>query len=260
MLRGLQIAAVIGAVVLDILGIVYFVLWLGATDWLFGHTQGPPAYIITALWAAGAGLVATAIWLVLAVVGGIRTRAPIGQGRGRRVVWQAAGLVLLAIPTALIAAIGISELPRAQEKARIDRIKSKRATVSELVEALNDPEPLTRWEAARGLASMGPTAEPAIGPLADAVRRGTGPPYGEADPLRMHAGEALAKIGPAAVPTLVELLKDPSPFVRRTAARALAGIGRPAQAAVPALNEALQDDDEQTRNLARVALRAIEAN
>lgn len=71
------------------------------------------------------------------------------------------------------------------------------------------------------------------------------------------AADALARIGDAAVPSLIEGLADSSPLVRAQVARALARMGPRAHAAVPALIIALEDEDLVVRMNAARALGQI---
>ncbi|HUY92776.1 MAG TPA: HEAT repeat domain-containing protein [Pirellulales bacterium] len=71
------------------------------------------------------------------------------------------------------------------------------------------------------------------------------------------AADALARIGDAAAPTLIEGLADPNPIVRAQVARALARMGPKAQSAVPALIVALEDEDVAVRLNAARALGQI---
>ena len=72
--------------------------------------------------------------------------------------------------------------------------------------------------------------------------------------LRETAADALARIGPPAVPALVDALHDPDADTRAQAARALARMGRVARDALPALVEALNDPDPRVRHHAARAL------
>src|SRR2546429_6832493 len=70
--------------------------------------------------------------------------------------------------------------------------------------------------------------------------------------LAEAAANALTKIGSAAVPPLLEALKDENPIRRSQAARALGEINVPD--AVPALLELLHDTDGTVRESAVLAL------
>ncbi len=71
------------------------------------------------------------------------------------------------------------------------------------------------------------------------------------------AADALARIGPAAVPTLMKALESPEPYVRTRAAQAMARMGPEASAAVPGLTRALRDQDPDVRRAAARALGQI---
>ena len=76
---------------------------------------------------------------------------------------------------------------------------------------------------------------------------------GSAD--RMAAAEALAALGPAALPALLSALGDPDPRLRMWAAYTLGVSGNPG--AVPALISALEDDDVGVARWAAAALQSI---
>ena len=67
MLRPWQMKIGCVALVGDAVAIAFFLHWLSRTDWLFGHTSGPSRALISAFWAATVGLIATAVWIALAV-------------------------------------------------------------------------------------------------------------------------------------------------------------------------------------------------
>lgn len=75
--------------------------------------------------------------------------------------------------------------------------------------------------------------------------------------VRETAADALARIGDAAVPSLVATLQDPDRDVRAQAARALARMGPRAEPAIPALIAALNDSDQEVRMGAARALGQI---
>ncbi|MBK9139448.1 MAG: HEAT repeat domain-containing protein [Verrucomicrobia bacterium] len=72
----------------------------------------------------------------------------------------------------------------------------------------------------------------------------------------------IAKAGPgaaAAVPQLIELLKDPDPLIRRLAAYALFEIGPPAaKPALPELRKLLQDENREVITQALNSVRKID--
>ena len=73
---------------------------------------------------------------------------------------------------------------------------------------------------------------------------------------RQKAARALGKLGAAAVPVLIAVLKDEdeNKDARSGAALALGEIGSAAKEAVPALIAALKDKDKQVRTNAAYAL------
>ena len=75
------------------------------------------------------------------------------------------------------------------------------------------------------------------------------------DPERaLHALKALGRMGEAAVPFLVELLKDDDSGVREVAAVELGKLGAKAKSSVPFLIETLKDKDSIVRGAAAKAL------
>lgn len=75
--------------------------------------------------------------------------------------------------------------------------------------------------------------------------------------VRETATDALARIGDAAVPALIETLRDADPAIRAHAAQGLARMGSKAAPAVPELILALNDDDRDVRRGAARALGQI---
>lgn len=75
--------------------------------------------------------------------------------------------------------------------------------------------------------------------------------------VRETAADALARIGDAAVPALIDTLADPDDDVRAQAAHALARMGPKAEPAVPALINALNDPNLDVRQGAARALGQI---
>jgi hypothetical protein len=86
------------------------------------------------------------------------------------------------------------------------------------------------------------------------------PAPASAAPLKSEedlAAEALSRIGPPAVPMLVEALGSPDLSVRKRALEVLLRMGPDAKEAVPALVALLEDEDEELRKGAAVALGRI---
>jgi serine/threonine protein kinase len=126
-----------------------------------------------------------------------------------------------------------------------------RAAVPHLIEALDDADAQVRWDAAKTLGKIGPAAGSAVPALAALVN----------DPgdalVRRHAVTALGQIGKnakGAVPSLIHVLREPSTDLHLKAAEALVRIG---VAAVPALIEAMKDTDQACRVRAAGTLRRI---
>jgi hypothetical protein len=71
------------------------------------------------------------------------------------------------------------------------------------------------------------------------------------------ASDALGRIGPAAVPSLIETLKSPDPTVRRKAVEVLGRMGPEAEPAVPDLIRLLDDADPEVRKAAARTLGRI---
>src|SRR5262249_27271049 len=95
-------------------------------------------------------------------------------------------------------------------------------TIPALIQALkNDNKPL-RFQAARLLSQFEPPSEAGVAVLVEALKDKT---------QKLEAADALARIGPPAVPALVIALKDRSPAVRRDAAKILRDLGPKAKSA-----------------------------
>lgn len=111
-----------------------------------------------------------------------------------------------------------------------------------------------RWNAARTLGKIGPSAKEAVPKLVAALN--------DSDALvREHAAEALGDIGTQAsdsVPALVKVLHDPDSRVRRDAVRSLGQIGPAAKSAVESIQPLLQDKDEKVQKAARISLQQIQ--
>ncbi|MCY3020099.1 MAG: HEAT repeat domain-containing protein, partial [Planctomycetota bacterium] len=123
--------------------------------------------------------------------------------------------------------------------------------IQALIRRLSDPDVEVRKTAARFVRQLSQAALreviPALGRLAkDENRR-----------LAAESVETLGKLGPDAVPALIEALKDQRPDVRAAAVSALRGAGPAAKDAVPLLIAALNDANEKVRWDAVAALGTI---
>ena len=128
-----------------------------------------------------------------------------------------------------------------------------------LIKALEDKQDFVSGAAARTLGAMGPTAAPAVPALAEALKQGAyrTPPGDEAalpDAMCVFAGNALADIGPAAVPALSELLTDENALARAQAVDAVGRMGAHAAPLIPHLQEMRNDPSELVRNAAEKSL------
>jgi HEAT repeat protein len=106
-----------------------------------------------------------------------------------------------------------------------------------LIDALQSPKERVAIHAAGALGAVGPAASNAVPALRKALAS-------KIATIRAHTASALGDIGPAgsdAVNDLILALKDPDEHVRREAAQALGKMGPAARAAVPALVAALGD-------------------
>jgi len=124
-----------------------------------------------------------------------------------------------------------------------------RAVVTALVDALTDPDGAVRRATASSLGAIGPEAVDAIPALAATAM--------DSDPsVRNATIEALGRMGsPAAVPVLVQALKDPE--TASLAVRALGNMGPTARGAIPALKE-FQLQNGTRHSEVEAAIKAIE--
>jgi HEAT repeat protein len=180
-----------------------------------------------------------------------------GYGRSSMRVWKELGTeAQAAVPGVLQALRSPDETIRRCATIALGHLGETllaKEAVWALVARLNDSSIAVRRDAALALGRMGPKASAAVPLLIEALRdmdRDT----------HLAAASALGDIGPAAstaVPHLGRAVKDGDVAVRRTAAYALGRIGPAAKAAVPDLIEALKDKDEYTRSSAAQALGRI---
>jgi HEAT repeat protein len=121
--------------------------------------------------------------------------------------------------------------------------------VAALIRAVVDPDPVVRREAVRALVAVGAEVHLAVPVLGRAMD--------DTDPaVRARALEGLSRLGEAAVPDLIEAVKNPT-GIRCWACEALADIGPKAKAAVPALIDRSRDSNADARREALLALGEI---
>lgn len=132
---------------------------------------------------------------------------------------------------------------------RADRPQPK--NLDTLIAALDSPKKDARLQAVQRLGHYGTAGKPAVAALGRVLRD-------DADDAVAHqAALALARIGSAAVPELVDTLRDGRPGMRERVLEALILLGPDAKAAVPSLIELLSDGNTQVRGLAAHALAEI---
>ena len=127
--------------------------------------------------------------------------------------------------------------------------------IKRLIDNLHLPDPEDRAEAAKALGNIEHGATAAIPALIEALKD-------QSASVRRDASKSIGRIGPeakAAVPALIEALKDPTTSVRQSAISALGGIWPEAKMALPSLLRALDDKDELVRNSAALTLGKIGA-
>jgi hypothetical protein len=149
-----------------------------------------------------------------------------------------------------IAALGATDVRhRRRAAAALGRLgPAAGEAVEHLLKALDDPDEAVRWWATSSLGDLGPAGSSAVPALVDLLKDET---------IRFAAIEALAKLGPREVPSLVNALRDPNPLVRLGAVEALGQIGPDAREAYPAIHPLLNDADRRVRESASKALENI---
>ncbi len=152
---------------------------------------------------------------------------------------------------------------------------SAKAAIPDLIAAVSGPDSRVRSEAARALGGIGPDAAAAIPELLRILTRGpvarsttASRPFAKAMLVRHRnrghvalsaqwSQDALVQIGAAAVPPLLEVLRDDDPEARIVAIETLGKFGTKATAAIPQLITGLNDPEPRIRTAAAQALSEI---
>jgi len=136
--------------------------------------------------------------------------------------------------------------------------KAKEA-VPALIKALDDQDKQVWVNAIAAIAAIGPDAKEAIPALVEDLdsKKGKGQRSYYKDQILIRSSYALTRIGPAAVPALIEGLRGKDVMLQTGSARALGGMGPAAQEAIPALIENLAHWDAGMQRDVVDALSAI---
>ena len=171
-------------------------------------------------------------------------------------------LSILAVVVIVAAALGVSDLASVQASNRYNQqretlLADLRAAATQGYTA-EDLAPITS-----GLKSVEAQKEPALLVTSPAFYSRRADQVAALDAqlkVRKKAVLALGNVGaadPAAIPALIEVLKDKDPLIRREAVLALLKNAPDAWDAVPALEGLLTDKDPRVRNYAEKALEKI---
>ena len=129
---------------LHLQAIFFFGCWLARTDWLFGHFQGPPGFVIAAWAAAAVGLASSSVWFGLYLFRRQKVIPEVSSPGSTQ--WLGTllrvGHILVVFPSLLILVEGSAILPKALEKLRRERLESRFHTkdASEVIPLLKDPD------------------------------------------------------------------------------------------------------------------------
>ena len=174
--------------------------------------------------------------------------------------------VLLFLLGSLLVAAGevdrlISDLRRGDKVTRREAARSlallgpaAKPAVSALVKGLDDDEEQVFFWSATALTNLGPDAHEATPELIKRLRR-SGRRY--RDQVRLRMVTALTRIGPAAIPQLIDALDNESQSIRSGAAKVLGNMGSTAHEAAPRLFALLGDEEIYLGETAGAALGKI---
>lgn len=188
------------------------------------------------------------------------------------------GILLFGNPCELIAAEGgMAKFPpeRLAQNLGSGEVESRReaayylsrsgagakVALAELIKALDDEDKQVWAHAIAAIAAIGPEAADAVPKLIEHLDSSKARGRRQRDNRQMtyRMAHALAKIGPAAIPSLLEALASEDSERRAGAAKAVGGMGALAKPAIPALIKNLEHGDESVRNETAEALALIGA-
>lgn len=189
----------------------------------------------------------------------------------RRAVLGACAALTLAVAAAaeetapavekLAQQLGAAELHVRREAAQqLERLgPAAKLALPALIKALHDDDKQIWASAIATISALGPAAQEAIPALIDDMdgRKSRGRRNRYQVQIVLRSAHALSRIGPAAIPPLVEALRTDDPGLRIGAAQALAPFGPQARAAIPLLINNLADGRDPVREETAAALAAI---
>lgn len=193
-----------------------------------------------------------------------------------------------SLPLLMQALADKESVPKRQLAAEALMSMAKKASkaVPALIEALKDPDVGVRKMVTVALREMGAEAKDAVIDLTIMLLKDTDKDVREnaclaliqinPDPkiafsaykgalrdkeenVRRVASEGLGKLGPPAIPALLDMLKDKDKVLRKSAAEALGAMGPKAKSAEKALNAAAEDKEPEVKEAAREALKRLTA-
>lgn len=137
--------------------------------------------------------------------------------------------------------------------------KAAKPALPALIKALDDEDKQIWSDAMAAIAALGPDAAEAAPVLIERLdsRKGRGRRERDLRQGMMRTAYALSRIGPAAVPPLIQALGESDTSMKIGATRALGGMGAGAKEAVPALIKNLADTQDPVRDETTQALGLI---
>jgi HEAT repeat protein len=160
----------------------------------------------------------------------------------------------------LVEQLAAREVPVRREAAyQLSRLgPAAKPAVPALITALSDPDRQVWSMAVSVLADLGPDAADALPALIDNLdsKKNRGQRDRDKRQVLFRSAHAIARIGPVAIPQLIEALKSEDSMTRAGAAKALGGMGAAAREAVSGLVANLPRDpaDERADTIEALAL------